>query len=144
MFTSLEGTYLVWDKLMLEGGLDEQKRVIEAKIKGHRELVDGYNKVFSYKSSTWSLAAFYRISNSYHAFARMLWTAEVPFEQGTEEHTIYRQQLDDIALPLADKAAESYKTALEFAKNEGLADGVWAENTRRSFDELGAELEERR
>lgn len=144
MFTNLDGTYLAWEKLMLEGGLDEQKRIIETKIKGHRELVDGYTKVFGYKSPKWSLAAFYRLSNSYHAFARMLWGAEVPFEQGTEEYTIYRQQLDDIALPLADKAAESYQAALEFAKKEGLSDDIWAENTRKSFDELGAELEERR
>jgi len=131
-FMLVEYEFEEWDKIKLKGNVKKQGELLQQKIKGQQALTPMYEKVYAYRNLEWTLAAGYRLGNMYQRFANMLYDAPVPFPEGSEQWDIYRGQLDDIAIPLEDKAVESYVRVVD----KGRQDKIVNEWTKRAVQEL--------
>jgi hypothetical protein len=140
MFYLLEPKYEQWSAIAFEGDIKAQHMLVQDKIKGQRALQQEYTAIMAYESPRWNIASTYRIAGLLHEFARSLWAAEIPFEQGSQEHGIYKQQLHELAVPLLDKADELYAQTLTYADEQGMQEDEWAILARQAR----AELEEER
>ena len=78
-----------------------------------------------------------------HEFARTLRVAEIPFEEGSEEHGIYKQQLHELAAPLDDKAGQIYDQTLSYAEDQGLQEDEWTILAREARARLEQERAQR-
>ena len=78
------------------------------------------------------MAAGFRLGSLFQGFAESLYQVPIPFEPGTERYNIYRTQLEDIAIPLEDKAVERYAQTVERAR-EAKVVNKW---TKRALEEL--------
>ena len=78
------------------------------------------------------MAAYFRIGNTFQRFAQSLYDAPVPYREGSEEWDIYRQMLDDQAIPLEDEAVKRYEKVAQQARQDKIVN----EWTKRTLDEL--------
>lgn len=131
-FMLAEEEFKKWDAIQLKGALNTQKKALASKQSEFPRVSLEYDKVFAYRSLEWVMAAGFRKANMFQRFAQALYDASVPFREGSEEYDIYRQQLDDVALPLEDKAVEEYAKIAAKAREEKIVN----EWTKRTLDEL--------
>jgi TolA-binding protein len=131
-FMLVEYEFEKWSKIKLSGNVKKQGKLLQEKIEGQKALTPMYEKVYAYRNLEWTLAAGFRLGNMYQRFANMLYEAPVPFPEGSEEWDIYRTQLDDIAIPLEDKAVESYVRVVAKGREEKIVN----EWTKLSVQEL--------
>lgn len=123
-----------WDKLKIEGGLKQQEKRLEEKIAGMEEVSAEFDKVFKYKSLEWTLAANFRVGSLFQQFATALYNVPIPFEEGSEEYNIYITQLEDVALPLEDKAIARYEKNIQTAREEKVVN----EWTKKTLEQLNS------
>ena len=131
-FRLAEREYAEWSDITIDGSLDEQKSKLQKKVQGQKDVAAVYRKVFNYKNLEWTLAAGFRLGSLFQGFAESLYQVPIPFEPGTERYNIYRTQLEDIAIPLEDKAVERYAQTIERAR-EAKVVNKW---TKRALEEL--------
>ncbi len=131
-FMLVEQRFAPWDKIKLSGSLNNQKKKLAEKTEGLKALSQSYNQVFAYQNLEWTMAAAFRNANLYQRFAVALYEAPVPFNEGTEEWDMYRQALDDQAVPLEDKAVADYEALVAKAREDKIVN----EWTKRAIDEL--------
>jgi TolA-binding protein len=131
-FMLAEHDFQEWKKLKIDGSLADQKEKLQTKISRQKEVAAKFAKVFPYQSLEWVLAAGYRRGSLYQNFANSLYNVPIPFDPGTERYRIYRTKLEDIAIPLEDKAVEQYKQVIAKARDEKLVN-KW---TKRALQEL--------
>jgi TolA-binding protein len=131
-FMLAEEEFKRWDAIQFKGALKSQKKALSQKQADFSKVALEYDKVFAYKSLEWVMAAGFRKANMFQRFAQALYDASVPFREGSEEYDLYRQQLDDVALPLEDKAVEEYAKIAQKAREEKIVN----EWTKRTLDEL--------
>ena len=143
MFYLLEPKYEQWNAIAFEGGVKAQHTLVQQKVKGQQVLHEEYTSILAYDSPRWNIAAYYRIATMMHEFARTLRVAEIPFEEGSEEHGIYKQQLHELAAPLDDKAGQIYDQTLSYAEDQGLQEDEWTILAREARARLEQERAQR-
>ena len=115
MLTLARQHHVAWEALVLTGPIERQSAALQAKIEGSRTLMSAYERVYTYQYLPSTLAAGYEHGRIFDGFADTLWRAQIPFPEGTEEHTLYAKQLHDIALPLQDEAIQRYEAVVNKA-----------------------------
>jgi TolA-binding protein len=115
-FRLVEYEFEKYKSLKLVGSIENQGRVIKDMQRRLQELERRYAEVLEYKSVEWSLAAFYRLGQIFQIFAQSLYEAPIPEEFDDEMQEIYRTQLEDLALPIEDKAVQRYEGAYDKAR----------------------------
>ena len=130
LFGFIESEFQGYQALKLEGSLENQGRVIRDMQKRIQNLNRRYAEVITYQSFEWTLATFYRLGQLYQIFAERLYEAPIPESFSMEEEDMYRTQLEDLALPIEDKAVESYETAYSKAK-EFKVNTEWTRRIRK-------------
>ena len=131
-FQLTEYEFAKWDAIKLKGNQAAMKKALDARITGQKTLTGEYEKVAAYQSLEWVMAAFFRIGNMYQSFAQALYDAPVPFREGTDEWDVYRQMLDDTAVPLEDEAVARYEKVAAQARQDKIVN----EWTKKTLDEL--------
>ncbi len=131
-FMLIEDEFEKWDSIQFTGSLKSQQKKLQEKIEGQKKLTSMYDQVYAYRSLEWTMAAGFRQGHLFQRFANTLYEADVPFPEGTEQWDVYRGKLDDIAIPLEDKAIENYVKIVEKARNEKIVN----EWTKRALEEL--------
>ena len=131
-FTLIEYDFESYARLKLSGSLSNQGRVIKRMQRELKDLQRRYAEVTGYKSLEWTLAAFYRLGHLYQVFAEALYEAPIPANFGPDEEDMYRTQLEDLAIPIEDKAIEHYELAYGKAREFKIAN----EWTRRILASL--------
>ena len=131
-FLLTENDFKEWDAIQFRGPLKRQQKLLTTKQEGLKKLQAMYEQVYAYKSVDWVMAAGYRKANLLQRFATALYEADIPFAEGSEEWDAYRGQLDDVAVPLEDRAIESF---VEIA-NQARERKVVNEWTKRTLEQL--------
>lgn len=127
-----EYEFAKWDAIKVKGNQAAMKKALDARIKGQQTLTAEYEKIVAYQSLEWVMAAYFRIGNMYQRFAQALYDAPVPYREGTEEWDVYRQMLDDIAIPLEDEAVKRYEKVAQQARQDKIVN----EWTKKTLEEL--------
>lgn len=133
-FEIAEDAFQDWKEIEIKGSMKRQGKLLEKKIAVQKDVAAGFQDVFNYGSMEWTLAAYFRTGSIYEAFAESLYNVPIPFEEGTEQWNIYRTQLDDMVVPLEDKAIEYYEGAVKKARDEKVVN----EWTKRTLEHLNA------
>ncbi len=131
-FQLAERDFQEWKQIKIDGELSEQREKLQTKIERQKEVAAKFQKVFNYQSLEWTLAAGYRRGSLFQNFANALYDVPIPFDPGTEQYNVYRTKLEDIAIPLEDKAVEQYKQVISKARDEKIVN-KW---TKRALEEL--------
>ena len=134
-FRMSERAFAEWRDIKLKGSLEQQKQNLQDKIKGSQKVSKKYQKVFNYKSLEWTLAAGYRIGSLFKNFADTLYEAPIPFDKGTQEYRVYRQELENRAMPIEDKAVSHFKKTLSKARNENIVN-EWTKKTLEALNKF--------
>jgi len=96
------------------------ERSMQKKIKDMKKLYpklrDSYNNILNYESPIWTVAASYRLGKIYGVFAETLFKAPLPKGLNEDEEFVYRDMLDEIAIPLQEKAIQNYDAVLQVVK----------------------------
>lgn len=122
-----------YQALKLSGSLKNQGRVIKKMQTGIKDLERKYADVTQFKSLEWTIAAFYRLGHIYQLFAEDLYEAPIPSSFSFEEEDLYRTELENIALPIEDKAVERYELAYEKAR-EFKVNSEWTQRILESLN----------
>ncbi len=96
------------------------RRDLAAKQKEIQRLEKDYLAVLSTGSGDWGIAALTRVGLAYADFARNIMDSPDPSGLDEEQLAMYRSELENLALPLEDKAAEALEKALEKAYELGV------------------------
>jgi TolA-binding protein len=131
-FLLAEEEFQEWKEIEIKGSMKQQGRLLKKKIAEQKGVAAAFQEVFNYGSLEWTLAAFFRTGSIYEAFAQSLYNVPIPFEQGSEKWLIYRTQLDDMVIPLEDKAIEYYEGTIRKAREEKVVN-KW---TKRTLEQL--------
>ncbi|WP_168210759.1 tetratricopeptide repeat protein [Persicimonas caeni] len=131
-FLLAEESFQDWKAIEIKGSMKRQGRLLKKKIEVQKEVAKEFQEVWSYGSLEWTLASTFRIGSLYQAFAESLYNVPIPFEEGTEEFDIYRMQLDDMVIPLEDKAIQYYEQTIAKAREEKVVN----EWTKKTLEEL--------
>ncbi len=133
-FQLADYSYYEWRDIKIKGNMKQQGRLLEKKIEGQKELTKEFQEVWEFGSLEWTLAATFRIGSLFQTFATALYDVPIPFDDDSEEWMIYRGKLDDIAIPLEDKAIEYYEQTIKKAREEKVVN----EWTKKTLEELNA------
>jgi tetratricopeptide (TPR) repeat protein len=106
-----------------------------------QKLVKEYEKIWSFKRVTWTLAAFERMGDIYYEFAQKLVKAEVPDEikhldkknPGMGVIDQYREALDQKVAPVEKQAQEYWKKTLDKGAELGVAND-WVTLARKNLN----------
>ena len=131
-FMLVEREFAQWDKIKIKGSLKNQGKLLKKKIEGQKKLNTRYESVFAYLSLEWVMAASYRKGKMLQNFATALYDVPVPFKDGSEQADMYRTQLEDLAVPLEDKAVETFEKMIAKSREDKIVN----EWTKRALDEL--------
>ncbi|AKQ66664.1 TPR domain protein, putative component of TonB system [Myxococcus hansupus] len=96
------------------------RRDLAAKQKEIQRLEKEYLAVLSTGSGDWGIAALTRVGLAYADFARNIMDSPDPTGLDEEQLAMYRGELENLALPLEDKASEALEKALEKAYELGV------------------------
>jgi TolA-binding protein len=104
------------------------------KIKNARlkRLIEGYTEVDQIGSPRWSVASLARVGEAYRNFNKGLMDAPMPRGLDAEQQDLYRNTLEQMALPLEDKAVDAFDKAVAIAARAA----VYSEWTLRAQDQL--------
>ena len=127
-FELAERKYAKWREIKIEGSLQEQKENLDKKVKEQKKVASAFQKVWQYQNLEWTLAAGFRVGSLFQGFAEALYAVPIPFKPGTQQYRIYRKQLEDIAIPLEDKAVERYEKTIKKAREEKIVN-KWTKKT---------------
>ena len=127
-FRLAERKYQEWKTIKIEGSLSHQKKVLQKKIEEQKKVAKEFKKVWNYNNLEYTLASSFRLGSLFQHFAESLYNVPIPFEPGSKQFQMYRTQLDDIAIPLEDKAVERYKKTIEKAREEKIVN-EWTKKT---------------
>lgn len=131
-FMLVEQEFEKWKALEIKGNLRAQERLLKEKIEGQQKLTAKYNEVMAHRSLEWTMAANFRIGSLLQHFAAALYEVPIPFAEGTDEHDIYQERLEDIAIPLEEAAITRYEQTIQRAQQDKIVN----EWTKRTLDEL--------
>jgi len=67
----------------------------------------------------WASAALFRIGDMYARFAQAIYQAPLPSGLSAEEAEVYRQELQNLAFPIEDKALSAFTLSAETARKHG-------------------------
>nr|BDT35144.1 tetratricopeptide repeat protein [Myxococcus sp. MH1] len=96
------------------------RRDLTAKQREIQRVEKEYLAVLSTGSGEWGIAALTRIGLAYADFARNIMDSPDPTGLDEEQLGMYRSELENLALPLEDKANEALEKALEKAYELGI------------------------
>jgi TolA-binding protein len=119
-FLSLEGAFN--DFIAIHFHYTRQSELVHVlKVKKSRlhKLLEAYAEVIKIGSPRWSEAAFTRMGEAYRNFNKGLLEAPMPRGLDAEQQELYRGTLESQALPLEDKAVESFTKAIEASRKSG-------------------------
>ncbi len=126
----LEGEYVYGDFQAVKVAFPDS--VLRKSLTKKAELLEKASTIFfevlDFKAHDISAGALYRIGESFNVFAQSLFDLPIPEELTEDEKVVYRAELDDRAAPLAEKAIEASRRALQLAHNNH----VYNEWSRRS------------
>jgi TolA-binding protein len=88
------------------------RRDLAAKQQSMQKLEKAYTDVLATGSGQWGIAALTRIGLAYADFARNIIESPDPAGLDEEQTAMYRSELENLALPLEDKATEALEKAL--------------------------------
>ncbi|WNG47883.1 tetratricopeptide repeat protein [Archangium minus] len=88
------------------------RRDLAAKQQSIQKLEKAYTEVLATGSGEWGIAALTRIGLAYADFARNIIESPDPAGLDEEQLSMYRGELENLALPLEDKANEALEKAL--------------------------------
>ncbi len=131
-FMLAEKSFQKWKDIKIEGSMKQQGRLLKKKIKVQKEVAKQFAEVWQFGSLEWTLAASFRRGSLYQSFAEALYDVPIPFKEGTEQWDIYRDQLDQMVVPLENKAIETYEQTIKKAREEKVVN-KW---TKRTLEEL--------
>lgn len=114
-FEKVEAEFESWDRLVIEGDVDEQGQSLDEKLDGLEWLIAEYEQVTDHGDDEWTAAAYYRIADMLQRTAQELFVAPIPFDEDTEEYWAYQDQLDDLGFSLEMEALERYEDLLWWA-----------------------------
>lgn len=80
------------------------------------KLLRTYKNVLNYESPVWSVAATYKLGEVPHILAETLFKSPLPEGLDEDEQFVYREMLDEVALPLQDAAIKNYEEVLKFVQ----------------------------
>lgn len=133
-FELAEDEFQQWKTIQIKGSMKQQGKLLEKKVADQKIVAASFQDVFNYGSLEWTLAAYFRTGSIYEEFAKALYNVPIPFEEGTEQWDIYRTQLDDMVVPLEDKAIEFYEGAVQKAREEKVVN-EWTKRTLEHLNE---------
>jgi TolA-binding protein len=131
-FMLADQTFAKWKAIEIKGSMKQQGRLLKEKINSAKKVNSEFQEVWQFGSLEWLLASTFRIGNMYQSFAESLYNVPIPFEQDSDEWYIYREQLDEIAIPFEDKAVENYEKVIAKARDEKVVN----EWTKQTLEEL--------
>ncbi len=131
-FMLVEREFAQWDKIKIKGSLKSQGKLLKKKIEGQKLLNKRYESVFNYLSLEWVMAASYRKGKMLQNFATSLYDVPIPFADGSEQADLYRTTLEDLAIPLEDKAVETFEKMIAKSREDKIVND-W---TKLALDEL--------
>jgi TolA-binding protein len=131
-FKLADQAYQEWKTLEIKGSMKQQGRRLKDKLKVAKEVNAEFREVWQFGSLEWLLASTFRIGSLYQAFAESLYNVPIPYDEGSDEWYIYREQLDEIAIPFEDKAVQNYEKVITKARQEKVVN----EWTKKTLDEL--------
>ncbi|PTL85483.1 tetratricopeptide repeat protein [Vitiosangium sp. GDMCC 1.1324] len=88
------------------------RRDLASKQQSMQRLEKAYTDVLASGSGEWGIAALTRIGLAYADFARNIIESPDPAGLDEEQRSMYRGELENLALPLEDKASEALEKAL--------------------------------
>jgi tetratricopeptide (TPR) repeat protein len=88
------------------------RRDLASKQQAIQRLEKAYTDVATIGSGEWTLAAVTRIGLAYADFARNILESPDPSGLDEDQRTMYRAELENLALPLEDKSTEALEKAL--------------------------------
>jgi tetratricopeptide (TPR) repeat protein len=88
------------------------RRDLAAKQQAIQRLEKAYTDVLATGSGEWGIAALTRVGLAYSDFARNILESPDPAGLDEEQLAMYRSELENLALPLEDKATEALEKAL--------------------------------
>jgi len=112
--------------------VDTIRRDLGAKQREIQRLEKEYLAVLATGSGDWGIAALARIGLAYADFARNIMDSPDPKGLDEDQLAMYRGELENLALPLEDKATEALEKALEKAYELG----VYSEWTLAAQDQV--------
>lgn len=133
VFMRVEPKYKRYKAIDFSGPLKKVGRKIKEKKKLLAELEQDYSAVLRYKSAEWSAAAVYRLAEIYEEFAQALYDAPVPESMPEEAQDMYRNQLDQVATPLKNKALKRYKAMVAGARQVKMVN-KWVKKARERLN----------
>jgi len=96
------------------------ERNMQKRIKDMKKLLpklrDAYGNILNYESPIWTVAASYRLGKIYGVFAETLFKAPLPKGLSEDEEFVYRDMLDEVAIPLQEKAIQNFDAVLQVVK----------------------------
>ena len=134
-FELAERKYTTWQEVTIEGSLQQQKTRLDKKIKEQKKVASAFKKVWQYKNLEWTLAAGFRIGSLFQGFAEALYNVPIPFKPGSKQYRIYRKQLEDIAIPLENKAVKRYEQTIKKAREEKIVN-QWTKKTLEQLNKF--------
>ncbi len=94
----------------------KMQRDIKEMVKLLPEVRKQFDTVLNYESPIWSVASSYRLGEIPHIFAETLFKAPLPQGLDEDEQFVYREMLDELAIPLNESAIKNYEAVLSFVQ----------------------------
>ena len=117
----------------------ELRKSLTAMTKGLQKADRAYQAVLKYKRSNWPGCAVGRIGGLYAHFASSLRAWKPPRGLSDDEADVYQQLLEDMILPIEEKAVVAFQTAIRQA-HEARHYGECARYAIKSLDGLASGL----
>ncbi len=120
----------------LEKNLQKKKNLFDLLL-GH------YNEVVNAPSPGLVLEATHQMGEVFEEFSRALLQSERPPGLSEEERAAYDRLLVEQAFPYLQKAGETYRQAIDWAKQSGV-ENEWVDKSREHFQQIHEQIESSR
>lgn len=133
-FKGIDETFEVYRAIKVEGSLEKQGAAIQKKRKLLAQLEQEYPAVFAYRSVDWTIAAYFRMGQTWLLLAKAVFDAPIPETLSIEEQDIYRMQLEDIAFKWESTAVERLEVTAKNARQMNVMN-EWTKKTLEALNQ---------
>lgn len=131
LFLAIEPRWKSFQELRL-GSIKTLKTDMSLKVRAQQELQRDWVAIVALKDPEQSVASLVRIGQSYTELAAAFRAVPPPRGLTGEQLDLFKSELENQCPPLEEKAAESFRAALDLAKERGIS----TEATRLADEQL--------
>ena len=138
-FMLVEREFEEWDLIVIEGSVQQQQQLLQARLGEIGDLVGKYNEIAQFAPDEWTLASLYRIGNVFHRTADAMFAIVPPFEEGSPEYWQYLDAIEQEAWPLEDRSEEFYIAVVNYARENQFVN-EWSDKAWESLHAVEEEV----